>query len=324
MSNFKMIDVGEKSVTRRRAVATGRFKAKIETIQRVLAGDLPKGDVLKLAEVAGIMAAKRTPDLLPLCHPLILDSVRVSFQEVKSKNGIPEIEARCEVICHGKTGVEMEALTGVQIALLCIYDLTKNIDPVLEISDVRLLEKEGGKSGHWLNPDVSPSVDQEKNFKGVRAAVLTVSDRCSRGEAEDHTGPKIRSVFREEGSAIIADAVVADEVNEIRELVQGWVSNLHLDVIVITGGTGISPRDVTPEAMHEIWDRTIPGFWELFRRKGAASTPMAWLSRAEAGLVGKTLIFLLPGSPGGVDDGLAILKDVLPHTLAMVRGEKHG
>lgn len=318
-----MIDVGSKNVTRRRAVAVGKFKAQAETIRRVFAGDLPKGDVLKIAEVAGILAAKRTPDLLPLCHPLILDSIRVSFKEVQSEKGISEVEARCEVICYGKTGVEMEALAGVQIALLCVYDLVKNIDPVLEISDIRLLEKEGGKSGRWFNPDVSPSVDHERLFEGVRIGVLAVSDRCSRGEAEDRTGPRIQQWFEDEGGMIRAATVVPDEVVAIQQAIHCWMSDLRLDVIVITGGTGISPRDVTFEAVSAIWDRTIPGFGELFRRKGADSTPMAWLSRAEAGLLKKTLIFLLPGSLSAVNDGLAILHGVLPHTLAMVRGERH-
>jgi molybdenum cofactor biosynthesis protein MoaC len=325
-SGFHMVDVGQKAVTRRRALAKGSFIAARSTLRRVLAGDLPKGEVLKIAEVAGIMAAKRTPELLPLCHPLSIDSVRIRFcgrLDVEE----PEIEVFCEVICHGKTGVEMEALTGVQVALLCIYDLTKGIDPALKISKIQLLEKEGGKSGHWFHPGIGQeapdSPEVERLPEGTKVAVLTVSDRCARGESQDRTGPRIREAFLGMGAEVCAASIVPDEVPEIRGTLQEWVKTLRPEVIVLTGGTGISTRDVTPEAMQGLWDRVIPGFGELFRRKGQENTPMAWLSRAEAGLIGKTLVITLPGSLGAVSDGLHIFREVLPHTLRMLRDGGH-
>ena len=144
--NAVMVDVGEKEATEREARARGRIRMTEEAFQAVAEGTAKKGDVLGVARVAGIMAAKRTPDLIPLCHLLALTKVAVDF------NLHPEsweVEAVCTVRCSGKTGVEMEALSGVSIALLTIYDMCKALDRAMEITDIHLLEKAGGKSGHY-------------------------------------------------------------------------------------------------------------------------------------------------------------------------------
>lgn len=142
----KMIDVGAKEVTRREAVATGSISMKPETAQMVQSATLPKGNALETARVAAIMAAKNTPQIIPLCHPLLLSGVDCSF-ECDSENG--SITATTTVRCSGQTGVEMEALTAVSAALLTIYDMTKGIDETLEIENIVLLQKKGGKSGDF-------------------------------------------------------------------------------------------------------------------------------------------------------------------------------
>ena len=141
-----MVDVGEKPATRRVAVAEGAIVMNAQTLERILAGGHKKGDVLGVARIAGIMAAKRTADLVPLCHPLMLTRVDVDFTPDPAENRI-----RCvaTVETRGQTGVEMEALTAVQIALLTIYDMCKAVDRGMTMTDIRLLEKRGGKSGHW-------------------------------------------------------------------------------------------------------------------------------------------------------------------------------
>jgi cyclic pyranopterin phosphate synthase len=144
-----MIDVGGKLPTQRRAVAAGRIQMSQAAFEALRRGTNPKGDVLAQAEVAGMMAAKRTADLLPLCHPLPLDQVAVRFELVPASL---EVVARCEAAATAKTGVEMEVLAGVCGALLAVYDLCKAVDPVLTISDVHLELKEGGKSGRWIHP----------------------------------------------------------------------------------------------------------------------------------------------------------------------------
>lgn len=151
-SQYFMNDVGDKPITHRTALATGRIRLG-SAFSRVAARTLPKGDALTLAEVAGVLGAKRTSDLLPLCHPLGLDHVALAFE---LDSAAQAVVAYCEASTHGRTGVEMEALTGVQVALLTIWDLAKPINSALAIDGVRLLRKAGGKSGLWLHPDGLP------------------------------------------------------------------------------------------------------------------------------------------------------------------------
>lgn len=142
----RMVDVGEKEVTRRVAVAKGHIRMAAETLAAIVAGDTPKGNVLVIAQLAGITGAKRTADLIPLCHPLPLTSVQV---ELFADDSLPGIRAQATAKVDGKTGVEMEALTAVTVSLLTVYDMCKARDRGMEISGIRLLRKEGGRSGTW-------------------------------------------------------------------------------------------------------------------------------------------------------------------------------
>ncbi|UZD66840.1 MULTISPECIES: cyclic pyranopterin monophosphate synthase MoaC [Marinobacter] len=142
----RMVDVGDKSVTQREAIAEGRILMDRKTLDMILDGEHPKGDVLAVARVAGIMAAKKTHDLIPLCHALNLSSVKLAFTPQQEPSSV-HIEARCRL--SGQTGVEMEALTAVSVAALTLYDMCKAVDKGMEITGVRLLEKKGGRSGHW-------------------------------------------------------------------------------------------------------------------------------------------------------------------------------
>jgi len=142
----RMVDVTEKEPTRREARARGTVLMSPETFQRILEGGIAKGDVLGVAKVAGIMGAKSTADLIPMCHPLNITNVEITFNPVEEKHSI-EIEAQVKL--KGQTGVEMEALTAVAIAALTIYDMCKAVDRAMVISDIHLVEKKGGKSGHF-------------------------------------------------------------------------------------------------------------------------------------------------------------------------------
>jgi cyclic pyranopterin phosphate synthase len=141
-----MVDVGAKAVTRRRAVATGLIKMSPETLQQIRQGAHNKGDVLGVARIAGIMAAKKTSDMIPLCHPLSLSHIRI---DLHAKHGDDQVSCRAEVETSGQTGVEMEALMAVQVSLLTIYDMCKAVDRGMIIDQVRLIRKSGGKSGDW-------------------------------------------------------------------------------------------------------------------------------------------------------------------------------
>lgn len=326
-ANFRMIDVGEKADTRRRALASGRFFAAPDTIRQIVEKQIPKGDVLALAEVAGILGAKGTASLLPLCHPLPLHSVRVWSEPSEDS-----ILVFCEAITTGKTGVEMEALTGVSLALLCIYDLTKVIDPVLRIGEVQLEEKEGGKSGLWKNPrpvarnSPMPAVP-EGALTGVKVCLLTVSDRCSRGESEDVSGANLRSWCADRGALVVESSVVPDHVESIVKVLEGWLERDKPDLIVTSGGTGVSPRDLTPEAYQllatRLQGKEIPGIGELLRQSGSRYTRMAWLSRSLGLQIRGTVLVALPGNPKAVLEGLDALSSIFSHLFHIQHGGDH-
>jgi len=146
--NARMVDVGGKAQTARLAIASGRIRMSAEALAAIRTGDAPKGDVLAAARIAGIMAAKKTAELIPLCHPLALDAVTVDFTFEESA-----VRATARASLTGRTGVEMEAMTATSIALLTIYDMAKALDKGMVIEAVRLIEKRGGKSGHWKAPE---------------------------------------------------------------------------------------------------------------------------------------------------------------------------
>ena len=146
--NAIMVDVGDKTVTQRTATARGSVIMQAETLEMIIGNRAKKGDVLAVAQLAGIMAAKKTSDLVPLCHPLMLSKVTVDL----TPQTPDRVEIEATVKLSGQTGVEMEALTAVSVAALTVYDMCKAVDRGMTITDVRLLEKAGGKSGHWQRP----------------------------------------------------------------------------------------------------------------------------------------------------------------------------
>ena len=322
--NFHMIDVGEKQITRRRAVATGSIHLCEKTMDCIRRGESPKGNILSIAEIAGITAAKNTVNLLPLCHHLTLDVVRIWFEL-----GEGEVTAFCEVICSAKTGVEMEALVGVNVCLLTVYDLAKAIDPVIDIRNIHLQIKEGGKSGVWTHPGHKPNakvfekVDRPRfDFDGLRFGVGTLSDRASQGLYEDESGRYVREYLKVNRGEEVFYSVIPDEESDLRDLVNRAVEN-KVDVLLLSGGTGLSARDITPDVMKSLADKELIGFGELQRQFGANSTPLAWLSRSSAYVVSQTLVVLFPGSPRAVSQGLDCLSQLIPHAVRMVRGEAH-
>lgn len=323
---FHMIDIGKKKPTERRAVAMGSISVGKEAFSLIKDGKLPKGNVLALAEAAGIMGAKRAPETIPLCHPLPLD--QVSIHAVPEKDG-KTITIYCQAAAIAKTGVEMEALAGVQAALLTIYDLVKGVEPALEISGIRLLVKEGGKSGLWLHPDGVPSFisDQftanKKPLAGIKAAIAVMSDTAARNLSEDKSGPLLWALLEGSGASVKDVSVIADEKETIKAHLKAVCKKHNLDLMVTSGGTGLSSRDVTPEALQDIADRIIPGFGELLRQEGAHFTDMAWLSRSTAGMIGKTLVITLPGSPKAVKEGMDSLLPLLPHAVSVIAGKDH-
>lgn len=324
--HFKMIDVGRKRPTRRRAVAVGTITMGAEAFAHLKNGTLPKGDVLALAEAAGITGAKKTPDMIPMCHTLPLDQVTIHCALDDTNNSV---SVYCQVAAFAKTGVEMEALAGVNNALLTIWDLTKGVDPNLEIGEVNLLVKTGGKSGIYTNPKGIPpwlaaQLPDEKSLKDKKAAVLVMSDRASCGDYEDKSGPLIASLLTEQGAYVSDVTVIPDDLETIRMNIEDAQRVSEPDLIILSGGTGPGPRDVTPDALKAISDRMLDGLGDLLRNESLHFTDTAWLSRMTAAMVGSTLVIAFPGSPKAVKECWDILEPFLGDALDKIAKQGFG
>src|SRR5665213_316612 len=297
-----MISIEHKTETRRTAKAQAVVLMSAATIKRLKSNQLPKKDVIPIARAAGLMASKRTPDLLPDCHPLMLEAVEVHLTPQKNRVVIESF-----VVLTGKTGAEMEALTAVTVAALTVYDMLKPIDKNMRITDVKLLEKTGGKSDRGI------SIAQ--NF---RAAVSVVSDSTFTGIRKDASGLKIIEKLKSIGVKKISSYLLADEKREIAVLLKKLCTE-GVDLILTTGGTGLSPRDVTVEAAKEVIEREIPGVTEAARAYGQRRTSRAMLSRGVAGQRGKSVIVTLPGSTKAVEEWMAALFPGLLHAFDVMR-----
>lgn len=308
----RMVDVGDKAVTARTAIATGRLSTRPHVIDLVRADNLPKADVLATARIAGISGAKKTSELIPLCHQVPLSSVKIDFE---FSDAAILITATAKTV--GQTGVEMEALTAVAIAGLTLHDMVKAADPAAVLGEIRLEEKTGGKRGHWTRTTPDGVIVAALRPRQATAAVVVASTGAATGTRTDTTGPLIAQWLETHGFAVDAVTVVAD-ADIASELAR--VAASAPAVIITTGGTGLSPTDQTPEATLPLLDRELPGIAEAIRARGLAVTPTAALSRGLAGTSNGTVIVNLPGSSGGVADGLAVLDDTIDHLVAQIAG----
>ena len=307
-SQYQMANISGKKPTFRRAVAMGRIFVGETGFTHIKNGTLPKGDVLKLAEIAGVQGAKNAWQNIPMCHPLLLDHAGVKLELEPDTHSVA---AYSIVSLTAKTGVEMEALAAVNAALLTLYDLTKPVEPALSISDIRLLLKEGGKSGLWIHPDGLPSAleglanpPRDEPLLGVRAAVLTMSDRASSGEYQDRSGPLLRDLLKDLGCEIQGLTVLPDDAAKLESAL--LVLSETCDLIITTGGTGLSKRDITPDTVMGLAQIDVPGIGELLRASAAPHVPTAWLSRSVAVVIKGTLVITGP-TKTNVNDFRAIL-----------------
>jgi cyclic pyranopterin phosphate synthase len=301
-----MRDVHRKPSTLRRAVASSSVRMAPETVALVRAGSGPKGDALAAARIAGVLAAKDVSRLIPYCHPVRVDHVAIDFD---LRAG--EVAITCCVTAVDRTGVEMEALGGVSIAALTLYDMLKPADDELVIGETRLVKKSGGKS------------DFKETFEhALRAAVIVVSDSTAAGQREDRSGRAIAERLREHAVEVDDPLVVPDDPERIEAEVRRLVAERR-DLVLTTGGTGLGPRDRTIEAVSRVIERPVPGIAEAMRAHGFQRTPRAVLSRSLAGIAGRTLILTLPGSSRGAQESLDAIWPGVLHIFPMMWGGGH-
>jgi cyclic pyranopterin phosphate synthase len=309
----RMVDVSGKPVTARRALAQAVVRMRPDVLATLMDAGGPKGDAFGVARLAGIGAAKRTAELIPLCHPLPLDRVEVELMADREQG---TVAIRAEASATARTGVEMEALTAASVAGLALYDMAKALQRDIVIERVELLEKEGGRSGTWSSRAPIERATHE-------AVVLTCSSRSAAGERDDASGPALIAALRQAGWDAAPDAVVvADDEAAIAATLADLADAGHR-LILTTGGTGLTPSDVTPAATRRVIDREVPGLAEMMRAAGLASTPMAALSRGIVGTRAGTLVANLPGSPAGAVESLDALLPVLRHAIEQLAGGDH-
>ncbi len=302
-----MVDITNKTTTLRTAVAQAILKvSKPETIRAIENDTVPKGNVFAMSKAAGLLGVKRTPDILPDCHPLPIEFTGVEY----NVNGL-EITVLFTVKTIYKTGVEVEAMHGASVVALNMYDMLKPIDKGIEIHAIKLLSKKGGKSDF-----------RDKFRKDLTAAVVVCSDSISAGHKEDKAGKAIINKLESCDVNISEYVIIPDEIDVIQEKVKSYQKQ-GIDMVIYTGGTGLSGRDVTTEALIPLLDRRIPGIEEAIRNYGQDRTPFSMLSRSVAGTIEDTLVLALPGSTNGAKESMdAIFPSVL-HVFRILKGARH-
>lgn len=301
-----MVNITHKNSTLRKALAEAVLSVSSQdTIDAIVNNKVPKGNVFEMSKTAGLFAAKKTSDMIPDCHPLPIEYTSIQF-EIRDL----DIYITSEIHTIYKTGVEVEAMHSASVVALTMYDMLKPIDKSIEIRNIRLIEKKGGKSDH------------KDSGQGIDASVIVCSDSIFAGKKEDKAGKAIISSLEKNNVKINDYVIIPDEVLEIQNKIKSDIEN-GIDLIMITGGTGLSKRDVTPEAVRPLLDREIPGVAETIRSYGQLRTPYSMLSRSLAGMIGDTLIIALPGSKKGAEESMDAIFPGILHIYKILNGGKH-
>ena len=297
-----MVDITSKNNTLRaataQAIVTVGHPATMELIE---ADRVPKGNIFEMAKAAGLLGVKKTAELLPDCHPIPIEHTGIEY----GMDG-QQIDIRVTVKTIYKTGVEVEAMHGASLVALTIYDMLKPVDKNVQIGTIKLLEKSGGASS--FNAPAG----------GLTAHVVVCSDSVAGGEKEDRSGKRIESKMQ--GYGLETDyEIIPDDGSRIEALVK----ESEADLLIFTGGTGVGPRDVTPEAIRPLLDTPLSGVEEQMRRYGQERTPYAMLSRLVAGIKDQRIILALPGSANGAAECVDAIFPHLLHVFQVLKGTKH-
>ena len=299
-----MIDISHKRSSLRYARTAGILKATPEVIETVRNGKVPKGDVAATARSAGIQAAKRASDWIVFCHSIPLDWVDITM-----KTGTDTLEFTAEVRSVWKTGMEMEAMTAAGAALLNAYDMLKPLQDDIEIGSIRLVEKSGGKS------DMTDTFDPP-----LQAGLLSVSNAKKTGRRKDKSGEILRNFLSNQPVELRTDELVEEDRDELAGKLQALSGPDGLDLILISGATGPTESDITPEVIRQVSDKLVPGIGEAMRHYGYERTPFAMHTDQVAGIKENTVMIALPGSSRGTEESLNALFPGLLHIFRMLRG----
>ena len=301
-----MVNITHKYDTLRKAIATATVTVSDNaTIAAIQQRKVPKGDVFEFSRAAGLLAVKKTSDVIPDCHPLPVEYTAITHA-IEGLNIIISVEVHTVY----KTGVEVEAMHGASITALTMYDMLKPIDKNVQISSIKLLSKTGGKSDASANGTAD-----------IKAAVIVCSDSISQGNAEDRSGKAILEKLKK-FHINASYEVIPDDAEQVRTKTNTLVNN-GCRLILFTGGTGLSPRDVTPDVIAPMIDRQIPGIMEAARSYGQQRTPYAMLSRGVAGFIKDTLVITLPGSEKATIETMDALFPHVLHVFKVAEGSGH-
>lgn len=304
-----MVDITAKNNTLRIATAQATVQVSSEkTIQAIQERTVPKGDVFEMSKAAGLLGVKKTPELLPDCHPMPIESTKVSYHI----EGL-QVHIQVEVKTIYKTGVEVEAMHGASIVALNMYDMLKPIDKGVEIQNIKLLSKKGGKSDYQ---------NKYLDRPDIHAHVIVCSDTIAAGQKEDKAGKAIIEKLEQSNVTIANYEVIPDEKDAILTKFNDAVNN-QINLIIYTGGTGLSVRDITPDTLQDVIDKRIPGVEEAIRSYGQNRMPYAMLSRSLVGVKNNTLLICLPGSTNGAKESMDAIFPSILHIYGVLKGQRH-
>ncbi len=302
-----MTDILNKIFTQRRAIAQAILQVSSDATMTLIRNkEVPKGDVYEFARAAGLLAIKKTSDVIPDCHPLPIE-----FATIKYETADLQIKIGVEVATIYKTGVEVEAMHGAAVTALTMYDMLKPIDKGIEILSIKLVEKSGGKNDFY-----------DQLNRNLKAAVVVCSDTIFKEKKEDRAGKAVIAMLEKFRLKDVFYTIIPDEKNQIQTQLKNLVQQ-QFDLVLFVGGTGLSPRDVTPESVSELIEREIPGIVEAARHYGQQRTPYAMLSRGVAGYLSQTLVLTLPGSTKGAIESMQAVFPALFHIFKVAEGSRH-
>jgi len=301
-----MVNITNKQNSLRKAIARAVVKvSKQETIDLIQKKQVPKGDVFEFSRAAGLLAIKKTSDVIPDCHPMPIEFAAITYSDEEL-----QIVIKVEVHTIYKTGVEVEAMHGASVVALVVYDMLKPIDKAIEISAIKLLSKSGGKT------------DMKLDAGNLKCSVVVCSDTVSKGEKEDISGKKISERLKQLNIETSNYIVIADDIEAIQTTLKKYVAD-HFDLVIFAGGTGLSDRDNTPDAVAPLIEKEVPGIAEAARNYGQQRMPYAMLSRGVAGFVKDTLVLTFPGSVRGVEESMDALFPQILHVFTVKKGTRH-